>query len=102
MKSNLINYNLFYSRNKFDPVLFIKNNNIDSYEKFCILLEKRGVLTPGLEYYNRVLDHITSEAKEKEVSIEKNNVEKVIEEIKHVDPAPAPKKVRRRRARKKS
>ena len=45
MKSNLINYNLFYSRNNFSPVLFIKNNNIDSYEKFCNLLEELTKIT---------------------------------------------------------
>jgi len=102
MKSNLINYNLFYSRNNFNPVLFIKNNQIDSYEKFCSLLETRGVLTPGLEYYNRVVDHISSESKEEEIVSEKNNAEETIEETKPVDPPPAPKKVRRRRSRKKA
>ena len=101
MKSNLINYNLFYSRNNFNPVLFIKNNNIDSYEKFCNLLEKRGVYTPGLEYYNKVVDHIKEEIKE-EVSVEKNQAKELVEEIKTVNHDPVPKKTRRRRTRKKS
>ena len=103
MKSNLINYNLFYSRNNFSPVLFIKNNNIDSYEKFCNLLEERGVNTPGLEYYNRVVNHIKSESKEEEIVIEKNKTEVTVEEeIEAVTPDPSPKKVRRRRSRKKT
>ena len=97
MKSNLINYNLFYSRNNFSPVLFIKNNNIDSYEKFCNLLEERGVNTPGLEYYNKVVNHINEE-----LSIEKNKTEEPVKEINPVAPDPAPKKVRRRRSRKKT
>jgi hypothetical protein len=99
-KSNLINYNLFYSRNKFDPVLFIRNNNIDSYDKFCSLLEARGVLTPGLEYYNRVVNHINEKSK-KELIDEKNNSSEKEKEIISV-PVDVPKKSRRRRVRKKS
>ena len=102
MKSNLINYNLFYSRNNFNPVLFIKNNQIDSYEKFCSLLEKRGVSTPGLEYYNRVVDHINLERKEEEVYIEKNKVEESAKILKPTDTTSTAKKVRRRRTRKKT
>ena len=96
MKNNkLIKYNLFYSRKRFDPVIFISKNNIKNYQEFVDCLTTIGVRTPGEDYYNRVLSLIN--AKE----IEKSKEEVIAKEEVIVKEEVKIKKSRRRGRRKK-
>ena len=62
-RENLIDYNIFRTRTKFNPVAFIINRNINSYESFCNELEKKLVCPPSNEYYNKVVNHIREQEK---------------------------------------
>ena len=84
---SLINYKLFQSRKKFNPVsLFYKKQDLN-YEEFVEFLESKMVDTPGIEYFERVkqeFSRLTSEVKEKVKEV-KQEVKEVKEEIAKIE-----------------
>ena len=100
----LIDYKLFYSRNKFNPQHFIEKKQIDSYQEFVRQLNLILIKSPGEEYYNRVISHIDKEKaleaeKEKALEVEK---EKALEVEKEKAYEETVKKTKRRGRRKKT
>ena len=94
MKSPLIKYKLFRERRSFDPVLLFKENNNLSYEEFKSILEKKGSMSPGESYFQRVKKHfeenhkaqqekpeVVSEEKQEEVVPKENKSEDVSQNL---------------------
>ena len=108
----LIDYKLFYSRNKFNPQHFIEKKQIDSYQEFVRQLNLILIKSPGEEYYNRVISHIDKEKaleaeKEKALEAEKEKAlevekEKALEVEKEKAYEETVKKKKRREKKKKT
>ncbi len=88
---SLINYKLFQSRKKFNPIsLFYKKQDLN-YKEFVEFLESKMVDTPGIEYFERVRQEflkITNNVKEKAEKTKQELVEvkqEVVEEIKKIE-----------------
>ena len=67
-EDNFINYSLFKSRTKFNPLKFFENNRDITYEDFCKYLHTKKVKSPGIEYYNRAIEYV--KIKEEPVQVE--------------------------------
>ena len=66
--SNLINYNIFSQRKKFNVLNVVKSNELFDYEKFCSFFINIKVEPPNEDYFKRVMEKINLE-KEKAQSI---------------------------------
>ena len=60
---------MFLSRKKFNVINWIKNTKNANYELFCIFLESRNVIAPGLEYFNKALDFYDKNVIKKETKV---------------------------------
>ena len=87
---SLINYKLFQSRKKFNPIsLFYKKQDLN-YKEFVEFLKSKMVDTPGIEYFERVKQEflkLSNESKEV-IEVKQEVVEvkqEVVEEIKKIE-----------------
>ena len=105
---NLINYELFRQRKKFNPIrLFERNENL-TYEIFCNFFESRFVIPPDTKYFLRVKEEFEKNKKtQNHDQLEKDTVVEVavekapILEI-AVDPVPKDQVVKTPTKRRKS
>jgi hypothetical protein len=93
--SNLINYNIFSQRKKFNVLNVVKSNELFDYEKFCSFFVNIKVEPPSEDYFKRVMEKINLEKQESEkVKIKKQPIK---EPLSVVEKKPAKTTTRRRR-----
>lgn len=84
---SLINYKLFQSRKKFNPISLFNNKQDLSYKEFVAFLESKMVDTPGIEYFERVKQEFLktiNEAKVKDKEVKQESIA-LKEEIKKIE-----------------
>ena len=97
--SNLINYNIFSQRKRFNVLNVVKSNELFDYEKFCSFFINIKVEPPSEDYFKRVIEKIRLE-KEKAQSdkVKKQPAKKPLPLVEKSVKAPA--KRRRRKSTK--
>lgn len=84
---SLINYKLFQSRKKFNPISLFNNKQDLSYKEFVAFLESKMVDTPGIEYFERVKQEFLKTINEAKVKVKEVKQESIAlkEEIKKIE-----------------
>ena len=93
--SNLINYNIFSQRKKFNVLNVVNSNELFDYEKFSSFFVNIKVEPPSEEYFKRVMEKINLE-KQKSESIEVKK-QSTISSLPEEEKKPVKTKTRRRR-----
>ncbi len=98
--SNLINYNIFSQRKRFNVLNVVKSNELFDYEKFCSFFINIKVEPPSEDYFKRVMDKINLEKEKVEKAKVKKQPTKKPLPVVEKKPAKAPVKRRRRKTTK--
>ena len=97
--SNLINYNIFSQRKRFNVLNVVKSNELFDYEKFCSFFINIKVEPPSEDYFKRVMEKINLEKEKAQSAKVKKQPTKAHLPVKE-KPVKAPAKRRRRKSTK--
>ena len=70
----LINYSLFQSRRKFNPITLFNQKKDLTYQEFVEFLQSKMVDSPGEDYYNKVKEAFLKLNEEKDIVDDKKLV----------------------------
>ena len=98
--SNLINYNIFSQRKRFNVLNVVKSNELFDYEKFCSFFINIKVEPPSEDYFKKVIEKINLEKEKVENAKVKKQPTKKPLPVVEKKPVKVPAKRRRRKTTK--